>query len=431
LLWTGSTISSLGDGVFVAVLPLLAVTMTSDPRLIAGVTAWGTLPWLLAALPAGAIMDRADGRPALILVQSCQALLVGTLAAASMLGARSMAALYAVAFALGTAETFAKVAVQKLIPAVVAPDRLEAANGQQNASMFTVQLFLGPPIGALLFSISAALPLWVDAATFAISVALMARLKVRTAQAVGSGWSPGADILAGVRWLARHRLLRTLTLLAGVANLANFMTVSTLVLFARQRLGLDEIGYGILLSAMAVGGVLGSLVSGRVIGRFGGRAVATATIFTTPAAMLGVAFLATDLPTMAALSTVTSCGASLWNVASASLRQRTVPSGLIGRVSSVGLMVAWGAQPIGAVLGGVIAASPLGIVGPWIVAGALRLLAATLAFPALRAWPEAKASGPGQAGLLPSPSRLLRARRSARVVPAAPARTPGPRRGSS
>ncbi|MFC7545876.1 MFS transporter [Plantactinospora sp. GCM10030261] len=399
LLWTASTVSGLGDGVFVAVLPLLAATMTSDPRLIAGITAWGTLPWLLTALPAGAIADRVDGRRSLIIVEVCQALLVGTLAVVSMAGAGTMAVLYAVAFALGTAETFAKVAVQKLVPAVVPPRRLEVANGQQNASLFTVKLFLGPPIGALLFSVSAALPLWLDAATFAVSVALVTRLRVRTRQVSGTRWSPIGDIREGVRWLARHRLLRTLTLLAGVANLANFMTVSTLVLFARDRLGLDEAGYGVLLGAMAVGGVLGSLVSGRIIARFGGRAVATATIFATPTAMLGVAFLAVDLVSMAALSTVSSCGASLWNVASASVRQRTVPSGLVGRVSSVGLMVSWGAQPVGALLGGLIAASSLGLAAPWIIAGALRLLAAVAALPALRTWPKAADDGSELGGL--------------------------------
>ncbi|GIJ58551.1 MFS transporter [Virgisporangium aurantiacum] len=384
LLWTASTVTSLGDGVFVAVLPLLAATLTTDPRLIAGVTAWGTLPWLLAALPAGAIVDRSDGRRALVVVQCCQALLVGALAVVSMMDAGTMAVLYGVAFALGTAETFAKVTVQKLIPAVTPSDRLETANGQQNAAMFAMKLFLGPPIGALLFSFSAALPLWLDVAAFAVSVTLVARLTVRT---VASGRSPAGGVWAGARWLAGHRVLRTLTMLTAVANLANFMTVSTLVLFARQRLGLDEVGYGVLLSAMGVGGVLGSLVSGRLIGRFGGRAVVTTTIFTTPVAMLGVASLATDLPTMAALTTVTSAGASLWNVASTSLRQRTVPSGLIGRVSSAGLMVSWGMQPIGAVLGGLVAVSPLGIAGPWMVAGALRLLAAVLATPVLRDWP--------------------------------------------
>jgi MFS family permease len=385
LLWTASTVTSLGDGVFVAVLPLLAATLTTDPRLIAGVTAWGTLPWLVAALPAGAIVDRSDGRRALMVVQCCQGLLVGVLAVVSMIGAGSMAVLYCVAFGLGSAETFAKVTVQKLIPAVTPPHLLEAANGRQNAAMFAMKLFLGPPIGALLFSFSAALPLWLDVAAFAVSVALVARLTVRT---VACGRSSAA-VWAGARWLAGHRLLRTLTMLTAVANLANFMTVSTLVLFARQRLGLDEVGYGVLLSAMGVGGVLGSLASGRLIGRFGGRAVVTTTIFTTPVAMLGVAFLATGLPAMAALTTVTSAGASLWNVASTSLRQRTVPGGLIGRVSSAGLMVSWGMQPIGAVLGGLVAVSPLGIAGPWLVAGALRLLAAVLATPVLRDWPAA------------------------------------------
>jgi MFS-type transporter involved in bile tolerance (Atg22 family) len=173
-----------------------------------------------------------------------------------------------------------------------------------------------------------------------------------------------------------------------MANLANFMTTATLVLFAKQRLGLGDFGYGVLVGTMAVGGIVGSLLSPAIVSRFGGRAVTTTAVFFTPFTLLGVGFLARDMATMVALSALSSLGSSLWNVASGSLRQRTVPSGLLGRVSSAGLMLAWGAQPIGALLGGLIAASPLGLAGPWIVAGFLRLASGVLALPALSTWPR-------------------------------------------
>ena len=386
LLWTAAAVSTLGDGAFLAALPLLAATMTSDPRLIAGVTAWGTLPWLLAALPAGVLADRVDARRAMTRVQLAQAVLVGLLAALTLAGSGGIAAVYAVAFALGLAETLAKVAAQKLIPAVVPADLLEQANGRQNATLFTNRQFLGPPLGALLFSIAAALPLWACTLTFAGSALLASRIRTRTSPAVRPARSMRADIAEGVRWLVANRLLRTLSLLAGVANLANFMAMATFVLFARELLGVSDAQYGVVVALTGVGGVLGSLLSRRIVATFGARRTVTVTIFSTPLAMIALGLLARDVVTLAALASVTSFGASLWNVSSASLRQRTVPAELMGRVSSVGLLLAWGTQPVGAVLGGLIAGW-LGLAAPWIVAGGLRLIAALLALRPLASWP--------------------------------------------
>src|SRR6266498_91760 len=154
-----------------------------------------------------------------------------------------------------------------------------------------------------------------------------------------------------------------------------------------ERLHTGEFGFGLLLGAMAVGGVLGSLLSRRAIDRFGGRAVVTTTILLPPLAQLAIGAVARDAFTVGALAAVCSCCASLWNVATVSLRQRTVPAELIGRVSNTGLTVAWGAQPMGALLGGLIAGG-FGLAAPWIVAGALRLSTALLALPALRRWPS-------------------------------------------
>jgi MFS family permease len=402
-LWGATAISTVGDGAFLAALPLVAVTMTTDPRLIAGITAWGTLPWLLAALPAGALVDRGDARRAMVAMQCIQGVIVAGLAALSMLNAGGIWLLYLVAFAVGLAETVAKVAAQKLVPAVVAQQHLERANGRQNATLFTAHDLVGPPLGALLLSVSTPLPFWVDAVTFLLSALLVARIAVRrrvpastvpvtpaattpTPRTPAAGGSLWRDVTEGLRWLGRHRLLRTLSLLSGVANLANYLANATLVLFAAQRLGVHGFAFGLLIAGNAIGGVAGSLFAHRAVGRFGGRRVVAVTVITTPAAMLAIGLFAHDLVTMMALSSVCSGGAALWNVASGSLRQRTTPTALLGRVSSAGLLLAWGVQPIGAVLGG-LTAGWFGPAAPWLIAGALRLAAAVVALPVLRDWP--------------------------------------------
>jgi MFS family permease len=414
LLWAANGISSLGDGALLAALPLLAATLTRDPRLIAGVTAWGTLPWLLAALPAGALADRTDGRRLMSGAQLLQGVLVAVLAVLSMVHAGriagEIAVVYAVAFAIGVAETAVKGAGQTLVPAIVPPEQLERANGRFGATQFAAEEFLGPPLGSLLFAVATPLPFWVDAATFAVSAMLVLRMRARRRpHRAPLGHLPhlphlphrSVKVAEGLRWLARHPLLRVLSGLAAVANLANTMALSTLVLFATQRLHIGPGGYGLLLGAMAAGGVLGSLVSRVVIERLGGRAVVTTTVMLTPAAQLAIAFAGRDPVTVAVLAVVCSACASLWNVATMSLRQRLVPAELRGRVGNAGLALAWGAQPVGAVLGGLVAGS-FGLAAPWLLAGLLRLVTALAAMPALRRWPSAAAQRTEAAGATPS-----------------------------
>lgn len=385
LLWTASSISTLGDGAFLAALPLLAVTVTQDPRLIAGVTVAGTLPWLLTMLPAGALADRSDGRRMMRTAQLVQAAAVALLAAFQ---GGHIALIYAVAFILGVAETAAKAGAQKLIPAVVPGHLLETANGRQQATQSVVQQFIGPPLGGLLFVLALPLPFWVDAVTFALSAFLVSRIRL-TPRVPSPRRALRTEIADGLRWLNRHRLLRAICVQSGVANLCFAMTSATLVLFARERVGLGEIGYGVLLATMAFGGVAGGLLSGRLIRRIGGRTAVTATIIATPLAWLAIGLFGRDLVTIAVFATVTSFSASVWNVATGSLRQREVPPELLGRVTSAHLVVAWGMQPIGALVGGLVAAG-FGLSAPWLVAGGVRLVAALFTLPRLRnraGWP--------------------------------------------
>lgn len=387
LLWSGSAISALGDGIFLAALPLLAATLTQDPRLIAGVTFFGTLPWLLASLPAGALADRYDNRRLLTAALCAQALLLAVLALNSE---THIALVYGMAFLIGTFETVPRAVGQPLIKAVVDDHLLERANGRLFASQGIALQFLGPPLGGLLFTLATPLPFWVDALTFTAAALLVTRMRTPRRPV-----APGRPKIAeGVRWLLNHKALRTVTLVTATSNLCIAMTMATLVLFAQHRLGLTGAGFGAFLATLACGGVAGGLLAERILSRLGPRNTVTATVVLIPLMWLGIAVLARDLPTVAAFAVVSSFCTAVWGVATAVLRQRVVPAELLGRVSSAQTLITWGVQPLGALAGGLIAGW-FGLLAPWFVAVALRTAVGLISLRPLRAhWPGARPRPP-------------------------------------
>lgn len=378
LLWGASATSALGDGIFLAALPLLAATLTQDPKLIAGVTFFGTLPWLLASLPAGALADRYDNKTLLRRTLWTQAALMTTLATFHN---GHIALIYALAFAIGTAETLPRAVGQPLIKATVDDHLLERANGRLFASQAVALQFIGPPLGGALFALDAPLPFAANAATFAIAALLVTAMRTprRTAPAK-------PKILEGLRWLKDHKALRAVTLVTATSNLCIAMTMATLVLFAQHRLGLTGAGFGAFLAALACGGVAGGLLADRILARCGEPNTVTATTVLIPLMWLGIS-QAHNLATVACFAVVSSASTAVWGVATAVLRQRAVPAELLGRVSSAQTLITWGVQPVGALLGGLIA-SAFGLITPWLVAVALRTAVGLLSIRTLRTqWP--------------------------------------------
>jgi MFS family permease len=155
-LFGASAMSNLADGVGRAALPLLAATLTRDPVLIAGLYSLAFLPWLLFALPAGAVVDRSDRRRAMVVTNLVRAAVVAALALATATGHASIAILYASAFLIGTAETVYDSAANALLPQVVRPDQLDRGNSLLVTAEAVGQVFLGGPVGALLFTVAAA-----------------------------------------------------------------------------------------------------------------------------------------------------------------------------------------------------------------------------------------------------------------------------------
>jgi MFS family permease len=380
-MWWANSISSTGDGAFVAALPLLAVTITRDPRLVSVVTAATFLPWMVLSLPAGAIVDRYDRAT---LMWSAQLVQVALLALAVVVRHASIEVLALGGLLLGCAEVIFSNAAQAVLPAIVPPELLAKANGSQQISLTIGESFLGPPVGSLLFAAAAALPFGLDAASFAASAGMVSRLPRAPRRDPGTRHPKiRTQIAEGLRWLAGHRLLRVVAVLLGVYNFGNQMGQAILVLLATQTLHVGSRGYGFLLAASAVGSVAGGLLCPRLTSKLGmlpsliiGGAIDTAVF-------VGIG-LAPDAIVVAALLAAQGFGVTMWNVVTVSLRQQVVPAPLLGRVNSVYRMLGWGLMPVGALAGGFVAHAA-GLRAPYIVAGIICGLSLLAAIPLLLA----------------------------------------------
>ena len=355
-LYAASATSNLADGVNRVALPLLAASLTRDPVLVAGLTSLAFLPWLLFALPAGAVVDRVDRRRAMAVANVVRALALAALATTVLTGTVSLAVLYAVAFAVGVAETGYDSAARAMLPQVVRRDQLDRGNGLLTTAEEASQGFLGAPLGSVLFALAVAAPLLTTAGGFLVSAVLVVGIAGvhRPARPDGPRTTIRRDVVEGVGWLWRHRFLRGLTLVSASTSLLGSMVTGVLVLFALDVLQVGEAGYGLLLATSGVGAVIGGLVAAPLARRIG----RTATLVlgaALGAVATGAIGLTDDVLVAAALFTLETLAVLFWNVLTMSLRQALIPEELFGRVQGGYRTLVWGGIPLGALLGGVLA----------------------------------------------------------------------------
>jgi MFS family permease len=379
VLWANA-ISSVGDGVYVSALPLLAVTVTRDPRLIALVSAAAFAPWLVLSLPAGVIVDRHDRGMLMRRSQVAQGLAVAVSAVLVLVHEADIALLVLLAFLLGSAEVIFSNAAQSVLPDLVPSAQLPKANGNLQVSLTVGETFAGPPLGSVLFAASRALPFGLDACSFFGSAALLTGLPRRSSPATAPA-PMRAQIAEGLRYLSRHRLLRVVAVLLGVAGAASQMGQSTLVLLAVQVLHTGTRGYGLLWTAAAVGAILGGFTAPALTGRLGLLPSLVLSLAASAATLVGIG-LAPDAVAAGAMFTVNGYSVSMWNVVTVSLRQQIVPAELFGRVNSVYRLIGWGLLPVGAIAGGFIAGA-FGLRAPYLLGGIVSGIAAVAALPAL------------------------------------------------
>ncbi|MGH3450235.1 MAG: MFS transporter, partial [Haloechinothrix sp.] len=356
-LWTSSGLSNLADGIVKVALPLVAIQFTRSPTLIAGLTVALTLPWLLFALQAGAFADRLDRRRAMLGANGVRASLLAVLVLAVLLDLGSIWVMYVVALCIGVAETIYDTSAQSILPQVVRRDRLSRANGRLYAAELTANEFVGPPLAGFLVAAGAAIAFAAPVALWAVAGAALLLVRGPFRIDRDHRTTLRADIAEGLRFLWRHRLLRTLAVMTGVFNFATSATLTIFVLYAvgsASVMGLSEPAFGVLLAAIAVGSLFGSLFAEWFERRLG-RARSLVLTILGGAVAVGVPAVTANPFLIAAAFLVWGAGIVIWNVIAVSLRQRITPDRLLGRVNSGYRLLAWGTRPLGAAAGGLLA----------------------------------------------------------------------------
>ena len=283
----------------------------------------------------------------------------------------SLPLLYIAAFTLGAAETISDSAYRAVLPAVVERDQLDRGNGYLQGSELVADAFLGAPIASATFALAAGAPFVLGASGFALS-AVMATTLPATPPDRGPDAATGlgalrSEIAEGVRWLAHHPILRWLMLMGAAMGLVGSGYNAIVVLYALDVLGVPQALFGLLIVALAIGGVVGSLTATTVSQRLGRGAALRLSILVGALAFLGLGIVR-DAILAGILFAVSSWSVLVWNVLTMSLRQQLIPEAMFGRVQGAWRTAVWGAMPLGAVLGGLVAAN-FGLAAPFIVAG--------------------------------------------------------------
>src|SRR5512134_3146626 len=358
--WSANSFSNLGDGLYQVTLPLLATQLTRSPSQIALLGVMTSLPWLIFALQAGSIVDRSDRRRVMLWVNGGRLLILLALTLAVMTGSASLPMLYAAALLLGIGETLMDTALTSIVPSVVSKDRLTWANARLTAAQTVTNTFIGPPLAGYLAGLGFAIA--TGSSTLMYVLAGFALILMRGSFSVAPQQAAQTDkhfwrhVTEGLRFLWKDRLIRDLTLFTASMNLFWSGWGALIVLYAVRPgpMGLSEFEYGIFLTAMAIGGVLGSVVCERLQKSLGTRN-ALALDFVGTILLVGVPALTTNPLAVGVAAFFAGMGATIWVILVASIRQRLVPDALLGRVYSASRFISWGIGPIGALLAGLVA----------------------------------------------------------------------------
>jgi MFS family permease len=355
LLMASSWTSNVGDGIALAAGPLLVASKTDHEFLVALAALLQWAPPLVFGVWAGALTDRLDRRLIVITVDLLRVLVLALLAAAVAFDAAPIALVLVAMFLLGTAEVFADNSASTLLPMLVARDDLAIANARLQTGFVTINQLAAPPIGALLFTAGQFIPFAAQALVGVLAVGLIARLQLpahgRTPDEARPVWH---DIVEGFRWTWHHAAVRTLVLTILIFNVTFGAAWSVLVLYATEHLGLGSVGFGLVTTVTAAGGLAGTVSYGWLTRRISlGNIMRIGLIIET---LTHLALASTSSPYVAMpVFFVFGAHAFVWSTTSITIRQRAVPTELQGRVGSVYLVGVFGGLVVGAGIGGLIA----------------------------------------------------------------------------
>ncbi|WP_144128285.1 MFS transporter [Catellatospora sichuanensis] len=356
--------SNLGDGVALAAGPLLVTSLTEDPFLISLAALLRWAPPLVFGLYAGVLSDRLDRRRIMIAANLGRVLVLAGLVATMLTGTLSAPGALAALGLLTVAEVFADNTAGTLTPMLVHRDDLAVANARLQTGFITLNQLIGPPIGAALFAAGTAWPFAAEFVLVAAGVVLVSRVRLPVRDRPrDERRSLRRDIAEGFRWTVNHAAVRTLVLTILIFNVTFGAAWSVLVLYAQQQLGLGAIGFGLLTTVSAVGGLLGTALYGAITRRVSLGNVMRIGLIIETLTHLGLAV--TTSPVLAsAIFFVFGAHAFVWGTTSVTVRQRAVPEQLQGRVNSLNTIAVFGGLVVGSLIGGVLA-THFGVTAPF------------------------------------------------------------------
>lgn len=351
---SSSWVSNLGDGIVMAAGPLLVASLTDDARLVALAATLQWLPPLLFSLLAGVVSDRVSRWHVMLAGNLVRVVVLVVLATAILTGAVSIVVVLAVLFLLGCAEVFVDNTSATLVPMLVRRQDLAVANSRVMAGFVTLNQLAGPPIGAALFAAAHVVPYATQIVLLLGALALLAKVRLPPVERPAERRHVRHDLVEGLRWAARHPAVRTLVLTIFIFNITFGAAWSVLVLYAQRQLGLDEIGFGLITTMNAVGGLLGTACYGWLTTKVTlGNLMRIGLIIET---LTHAALALTHTPWVAmVIFVVFGAHAFVWGTTSVTIRHRAVPTELQGRVTGVNSLGVFGGLVVGSALGGALA----------------------------------------------------------------------------
>jgi MFS family permease len=313
-----------------------------------------TAPQLLFGLAIGAWTDRTDRKRLMIVVDLLSAATIATVPLVSSAGLLSLWWIYAVAFVTSTLSIFFAAAEFGAIPSLVDSNELVSANGRIQAS-FAAASVLGPlAAGGLLVFLPIEAILLLDAASFVVSAVMLSLIaRPFNAPITKRATSIRQDVVEGLRYVLSHPVLRNISLMMAMINMVGATVFAQLVLFAKLALRAEDSEVGLLFAAGGAGVVVLSLAAGPLRKRWSFGNVALGALMLSGLLTVGLAY--TTSLWVAVLLWAFSAGlGTLFNINTGSLRQALVPNHMLGRVISIAMVLAWSANPIGALAGGLL-----------------------------------------------------------------------------
>ncbi|GAB2601878.1 MFS transporter [Paractinoplanes abujensis] len=384
-LWRGSAASTLGSEVAEIALPLFAlVTLSASAAEASTLRVAQFLPFLLATLPVGLLVDRFEHSRLRLMIGADlgRALLIALLPVAAWTGTAGMPMLYVVVFAAATLTVVFQVADFALLPKIVTEGQLVEANGKLAATQSAAEIG-GRGVGALLIqALSAPVALLLNAVGYLISANSLSRIRLpRPHEDQPADRAPARPgLVRGITFTLCHRFVRPLLGEAATFNLFNEILMLGLLLYAVRTAHLSPLAIGAIFTAGGLGSFAGAWFGARFTARFGYGRVLLVTLAAGNSAPLGVLLADRSgsglLALLCAIFVVMGAGIGIANVHAVSLRQAATPTELRGQVNAAYRLVSWGAIPLGAAAGGIIATQA----GPFtaMATGAAGVAAATL-----------------------------------------------------